>query len=466
MLIAGRLSELFVLAVLLLLAPRNGLGQDSAKSDDASLFRVGVSRANITPRESMWMAGYASRKAPFSEILQDLWAKAVVITDHNDHHIVLVTLDLVGIERALGDTICERLQKNHGLQRSQICLATSHTHSGPVVGMNLRAMHYFQLEQSEQKKILDYSNELVEKIATAVASAFENRQVAMLEYGEGATQFAANRRNNKEGDVPKLRAEGKLVGPIDHSVPVLVAYDAQHQPLAIVFGYGCHSTVLSGDKICGDYPGFAQVELEKRFPGATALFWAGCGADINPIPRRDERLAELYGRMLATEVESVMLTQKMKSASGPIVSHFELLPLKLATLPTPEELKTQTQSANIYEAMRAKLLLEQIAQGQPLSPTYPYPITSWVFADGPKWIHLGGETVVDYSLRIKSEHPQDTIWVTSYANDVMAYIPSERVLKEGGYEGATSMVYYGLPTLWAPGLEQQIISKINEFIGP
>ena len=40
--------------------------------------------------------------------------------------------------------------------------------------------------------------------------------------------------------------------------------------------------------------------------------------------------------------------------------------------------------------------------------------------------------------------------MTGYANDVMAYIPSLRVLKEGGYEGGGAMIYYGLPTVWAP----------------
>jgi hypothetical protein len=71
--------------------------------------------------------------------------------------------------------------------------------------------------------------------------------------------------------------------------------------------------------------------------------------------------------------------------------------------------------------------------------------------------------VVDYSLRLKKE--LGPLWVTGYANDVMAYIPSLRVLKEGGYEGATSMVYYGMPTVWSPRVEDLIVAAVRDQVG-
>jgi neutral ceramidase len=67
--------------------------------------------------------------------------------------------------------------------------------------------------------------------------------------------------------------------------------------------------------------------------------------------------------------------------------------------------------------------------------------------------------LVDFSLRLKSELGRDGTWVTGYANDVMAYIPSRRVLNEGGYEGGGAMVYYGLPTVWAPQVEELIVGE-------
>jgi neutral ceramidase len=439
-------------------------GQDPSVEKQPAIttkFQVGVGRTNITPTEPMWMAGYASRTTPWEEVLMDIWAKAMLVRDSDGNSLLLITLDLVGIDQGLGDQICKKIEQKYGLQRSQIAIATSHTHSGPVVGMNLRAMHFYQLSADEQKKISNYSLALVGHIESAVDSAFSSLKPVQLRSGRGETSFATNRRNNPEPQVPNLRAEGTLAGPVDHSVPVLAAYDSSDKPIAIVFGYGCHSTVLSHNKISGDYPGYAQAELEKAYPGAVALFWAGCGADVNPLPRRTVELAEFYGHQLAMAVKSVLLTHKLETVEGPVSHQFKHVPLKLAALPSREELEKQLQSSNKYEGMRAKLFLEQIDAGRPLSPTYDFPVQTWQFSVGPEWIFLGGETVVDFSLRIASERPKNRTWVTSYANDVMAYIPSERVLREGGYEGESSMIYYGLPSVWKAGVEQAIMDEVH-----
>jgi hypothetical protein len=131
-------------------------------------------------------------------------------------------------------------------------------------------------------------------------------------------------------------------------------------------------------------------------------------------------------------------------------------------LPTREDLEQDTQSSNIYVASRAKGLLKQIDDGQALSPTYPYPIAIWWIGNDIQWLFLGGEVVVDYAVRLKSELSGTRTWVAGYSNDVMAYIPSRRVWLEGGYEGAGAMIYYGLPTRWAPDVENQIIRAIRE----
>ena len=62
----------------------------------------------------------------------------------------------------------------------------------------------------------------------------------------------------------------------------------------ILFGYACHPTTLSFTKWCGDYPGFAQIEIERQHPGATAMFVNTCGGDQNPLPRRKIELCRKY----------------------------------------------------------------------------------------------------------------------------------------------------------------------------
>ena len=100
-------------------------------------------------------------------------------------------------------------------------------------------------------------------------------------------------------------------------------------------------------------------------------------------------------------------------------------------------------------------------QGSPLSATYPYPVQVWRLGPELTWVALGGEVMVDYSLRLKKELGLGKTWVAGYSNDVMAYIPSLRVLKEGGYEGGGAMVYYGLPSPWAPRVEEDIVTAVH-----
>ena len=77
---------------------------------------------------------------------------------------------------------------------------------------------------------------------------------------------------------------------------------------------------------------------------------------------------------------------------------------------------------------------------------------------------MGGEVVVDYSLQFKKQFGART-WVTSYANDVMAYIPTFRVLQEGGYEGHTSMAVYGLPAdRWKPNVEELVNAAAKKLV--
>src|SRR4029079_17908829 len=126
-------------------------------------------------------------------------------------------------------------------------------------------------------------------------------------------------------EVPAMMAKGTpLAGPVDHAVPVMTVTRPDGKLEAIVFGYACHPTTLSFLTWCGDYPGFAQLELEKNHPGTTAMFVNTCGGDQNPLPRRKVELCEKYGHMLAVGVEEA-LKQPLQPVSSGIRTAFELI---------------------------------------------------------------------------------------------------------------------------------------------
>lgn len=439
-----------------------GLAGSAAAARGAEGWKAGAARVEITPEAPMWMAGYAARDHVAEGKLTPLWAKALVLEDAAGRRAALVTLDLVGIGRDLSLEIRAALESRYGLKREAVALNCSHTHCGPVVANNLRPLHAI-LPPEQWTPIVAYRDRLAQQVIDVVGRALDDLAPCELQWGEGRATFAVNRRNNKEPEVPALRARGELVGPSDHSVPVLLA-TRDGKPRAILFGYACHATVLSFYQWCGDYPGYAQAALEAAYPGAVALFFAGCGGDQNPLPRRTVELAERYGQHLAHSV-GVVLQGELRPIRGPLTTAYREIDLPLGTLPTRAELQAQAEKGNKYEQARARLLLEQLEAGEPLAKTYPYPIQTWQLGDGPAWVSLGGEVVVDYALRIKAELSPAPTWVAGYTNDVCAYIPSRRVLGEGGYEGATSMVYYGLPTTWAPQLEDAIVSEVRRQAG-
>ncbi|MEZ6134321.1 MAG: neutral/alkaline non-lysosomal ceramidase N-terminal domain-containing protein [Pirellulaceae bacterium] len=452
-----------ILLLALLFAPSAARGE--------SVWKVGIAQELITPEQPMWMSGYGSRDRPADgEKLTELWAKAMALEDAVGTRVVLVTLDLVGIDRATAGHIQTRVAEQTGLPRQALVLSTTHTHSGPVVGDNLQSMYF--LDGAAWKLISDYTAKLESQVVDLVSRAIADLQIAEVSWTVGRAQFAVNRRNNPEPEVPQRRLEARLNGPVDHDVPILVVREplpnsgepAHGQKIRLVVcGYACHATVLSGYQWCGDWPGYAQSALEQRYPGATAMVWVGCGADQNPLPRRDIELAKAYGAEIEQAVAAA-LERPETPLSGSLAYEFAEVPLTLAMIPTREQLVATAQSSNRYEVSRAKMLLESLERNGALETDYPYPIQTWQLGDGPTWVFLGGEVVVDYALRLKHELGAQPIWVAGYCNDVMAYIPSRRVLKEGGYEGGGSMVYYGLPSPWNDDVEEKIIQETHRQV--
>lgn len=427
-------------------------------------WKAGAAKVAITPEQPMWMAGYAARTRPADGKLTELWAKALVLEDSDGHRGVVLTLDLVGIDRTLSQALCDSLKEQYGLQREQLVVCTSHTHSGPVVGRNLAPLHYLLLDEPQRQTVDEWAATFHKQVVAVVGEAIGQLAPSELTWGSGTSTLAVNRRNNPPEAVPQSRTEGTLQGPSDYDVPVLAVRDAGKKLTAVLFGYACHATTLSGYQWSGDYPGYAQIDLETQHPGCVAMFFAGCGADQNPLPRGTVELARHYGERLATAVDTILMASQMRAVEGALRTTYCEIDLPLDTLPTREEIEINAKSENRYEVARATMLLKQIDDGIPLSPTYPYPVSVWSIGDGPQFVTLGGEVVVDYAIRLKSELAGSQTWVAGYANDVMAYVPSRRVLAEGGYEGGGAMVYYGLPAFWSPKIERDIVGEVHRQV--
>ena len=453
-----RINYLFFIALAIFtchnLAQSQGINSGIEKSNVGS-WKAGVASAIITPKENMWMSGYAAREKPADGALHDLWVKALAIEDENGNRSVFITSDLIGLSRDLSHSICEQIQKNQKLKRSQIIISSSHTHSGPVINSNLKLI-YLEFSKEQLKQISSYRTFLEKTIIQCVDAAFTDMQPARISSGIGIARFAVNRRNNVPNDVLH---SNDLEGPSDHTVPVLSVNLVDGDLMSLVFGYACHCTTLSINQWNGDYAGFAQIELEKKYPGSTAMFYASCAGDQNPEPRGLVEQAEQYGIELAAAVTRV-LKGPMNSLNPELQTNYEEIELQFSEPYSIKEFNAVIAEDPEWQKRWARHYLSKIEKGEKLKQSYRhYPVQSWRIGKQ-LLISLGGEVVVDYAIRLKETWGND-LFIAAYSNDVMAYIPSERVLEEGGYEGNTSMRAYGQPSTWAPGIENKIVTEVG-----
>jgi hypothetical protein len=421
-------------------------------------WKAGAASVVITPDGPMWMAGYASRTKPSEGKIHDLFAKALVVEDEQGTQLVMITSDLISVPRPLRDWLEGEVKKRYNIPPSGLLMNCSHTHCGPELRTSESSLDGMDAERSKQAQA--YVAVLQGKLLDVISRAMKSLAPANISYTHARAGFAMNRRIYIDGG---FRNHPNPDGRVDHAVPVLKVTDAKGKLRAVMFGYACHNTTLGIQKMCGDYAGFAQEYLEAQLPGTVALFMEGCGGDQNPYPRSKLELAKQHGRSLANGVLAALDTRaKPKHA-------YDYANLEYMTPPTKKALLKQAQSSDKYDKRHAQRLLKQLEEKGKIRDSYQAPIQVIQFGNTTTLIALPGETVIDYSFRLKRElngENKPAVWVAGYSNDVFAYIPSLRVLQEGGYEAGGAMRY--MTTAVQPGpftatVEERIISKVHEL---
>jgi hypothetical protein len=423
-------------------------------------WNIGIARADITPQQPIPMAGWGGRRIS-EEVRLPLWAKALALQDAQGVTAVLVTTDLLGLSRSMSEQLAQRAQQKFGLQRQQLIINSSHNHAGPVTGDLLHL--YYVLTDSDLETIAQYTEWLLDQIIDLIGQSLDSLAPGTLSFESGLCGFGVNRRRDRLAD------SRDLAQVVDHDVPVLAVRDMHDNIRAIAVGYACHPTSFALPQISGDWPGIAQRELESIFPDTTVLFVAGCGGDINPLPRfgkYHEELPEMFGKILAASVCNV-LENPMQPLEAALQLQFEEATLQLETPPSSDEFQAARDALDLQETDSVNLrgLNYQLAaiEHNSVATQIPYPVHVWQLGTL-HFIALSGEPVVDYSLSFKKKYGFQTTWVAGYCNELTSYIPSLRVLREGGYEGKTGMLEYGWPAAFDETVETCIVTTVENLM--
>jgi hypothetical protein len=422
-------------------------------------FKAGVGRADITPKEAVRLGGYASRTKPSSNVDEHIFAKALAIQDATGATTLIITADTIGTPRSFNDELATRLEQELKIDRAHFLFCCSHSHSTPVIHGGLTDM--YGLSEDEAKATERYTRFFFDQSIEAAKAAVKDLEPVALSFGRSEAFFVGNRRQFG------LKGVGFGVNPnglVDRDVPVLRAVREDRSTKAILFGYACHNTTPGpNDEVSGDWAGYAQEELEHTYAGATALFVTGCGADANPNPRGSLALARAHGLQLAGAVARA-LSEPMLNVSGPIATAFDRVDLPVDKTPDKAYYEAKLQEKPLATQRYAQRFLDRIARGEQLATSYPAPVQILRFGNSLTLIALSGEVVADYSSRLKRELPDERLWNAGYCNDIFAYVPSMRILTEGGYEADASIIYYGLPTRFAPAIEDTLVNKVLELV--
>jgi hypothetical protein len=388
-------------------------------------LRVGVARIDITPDYPVRLSGFGFRRAESEGVTQPIHAKAIAFVDGP----VLITTDNLGVPDAITRAVAERL----GLPSERVTITASHSHTAPMLRGVAPTLFGMEIPAEHQDRIDRYTREFTDRLVEVARAALREARPARVEWGRGVVGFAKNRRSQG--------------GPVDHDLPVLVVREPENGKVrAVWFAYACHCVTLSDNKLSGDWAGFAQSEIERDSPGAVALMSAGCGADANPdsgVTGDKAGIAAAQGRQIADEVKRLL--------TAPLVELKEVPATKLVSIDLPfdtprvraewEERAAKPGAVGYH----ARVNLARLDRGETLQAKIGYPVQTWRSGAQLALVFLPGEVVVDYALRLKRELDAARLAVVAYANDAPCYIPSERVLKEGGYEGEGAMIYYDRP---------------------
>jgi hypothetical protein len=310
----------------------------------------------------------------------------------------------------------------------------------------------------DAQRTVEYTKHLQDQVVEVVVKAAAKLEPARLSWGSGVAHFVMNRRQFTPGGVI-LGANPR--GLADRTVPVLQVDAADGGLRAVVFGAAVHNTTLRSqhNDVCGDYAGFAQEFIQAKHSAALAMFMIGCAGDADPYPHGSMDLAREHGAMLGKEVCRVLET-KLQPVRGPLTIAFDRVSLPLQEPPSRAVLEKQAAAKNI-QGWVAQRMLAVLDRGEKLPAQYSCPLAVWQFGHDLTLVGLSGEVVVDYVPLLEKALGPNRLWLSAYCNDVFGYLPSARVLAEGGYE--TRGLYSGGIGLFDPKAQDVVVEKVREL---
>lgn len=443
----------------------------------SNYLRFGASKDIITPSIQTTMMGFGSVYGNrFQGIHDDLYVRVLQLQD-NSKTIFLISLDLLFHDDTLADSLREYVWNKYKVPYDNLLVTYTHTHYGPAV----KGYDFVFYKEA-------YEEFLYQRITQCIDRTYLNLCEGTVEYAAVAGEWNISRRRIVNGVAdPSILPNPD--GDADKMMYILKCSDLKGKIRVLVTNYACHPSNINSYRILSsEYPGRLCQLLEARNYGCTALFFQGAGADtklkmgaksskFQPISYEE---CDEVASSMALRVQNALLNGQWTKIQPDLASKMFKIKMPLDVYPKSffeEELKEYNRN-------------ERIRFDKSMVPTDEYSGTYlfWACAqyiidhydEMPDYLMLncgvirlaedfyifsvGGEPSVDVKRVLEKLVPKGNILFFGY-NDAIAYVPSDKMLKEGGYEaGDRSITEYKMKGKFKAGIDERFIEGFQEAL--
>ena len=422
---------------------------------------AGFSKIKITPPLGTKMFGWGDRDSDHGcdGIHDDLFVRALWVSQ-DEQEVLILGFDLLFFSRDIADRLRGAIGRRFGLAPKQVLLNTSHTHDGPATGAWAFALF----------NGLDclYIDSVEQAIFNACSEAKESTRPVTVAAGETSCDMLVSRRTLDENGntlwIPNYDA------PVYNNIPICLLKDANDSPVCLLFSVSCHPATIYSYLISADYPGTAMSIIDSDMGVECSLFLQGVGGDamVKSISNKNifgKKWEDAYeaGKQVA---EAIMET--VHSGLSPIepdlcANELEIF-LPITPIPDRNWFETLVKSSDSGELLRlwAQRQLELLDRGMALSTSLPVTLHGIRFGKGLRIAGLEGEVVAEHGTLIRDFYGSGVTFPMGYTDGCQVYIPTSKMLDEGGYE-VDSYYEYGCPAPLSSGIEDKIIEGLKHL---
>lgn len=418
-------------------------------------FSVGFARVDITPEESVPLAGYGNTLQRLSQgVLDPLYATCIAITD-NGSTLLLCTVDLINTMDFYCAPARDAISEKYGIPREAVVFSAIHTHSAP------------DLSQKEYPPIIRYKDQLVKKLTDMAGAALTDRKPAVMlggrTYNEGMNfvrhyiledgSYAGD--NFGDFDAASIRDH---VSEADRQIQ-LVKFCREGGKDILMVNWQAHPTKASTrvtehgwsnrPYLSADFVGACRDYVEEKTGLHFAYFQGACG-NINSRSRiaaedaTDDHV--LYGQQLgdcilagldslqplqagATAAKDAVVTSPINHSDNHLLPYTDEIVKLWRETNDPKLCTAKARPYGIHSAYHAMFIQRKAA----MSGTLQFTLGAGCAGDL-GFVFLPYEVFDTNGMYIKENSPFAMTFILECANGMNNYIPSARGFEHGCYE--------------------------------